>query len=154
MYINQKYRFSFTPPPSGTNQLNSQAIIATFYGPSDRDGFANNISIAVQEGLISRDLYLGQTLSQLVSMGFTPKGHRFVETSGREGILFEFSGNLLGRPLRYLSLALIDLERVIILTATIPENEFDKVKGEYETYLKSITFMSVAQATKETASFQ
>ncbi len=137
MYINKSHKFSIVLPAYGVSDECNQDLIAVFYGPSRVAGLINNVTIMTQKCCTTRDKYLKQSLEQFKRLGARLISHSDLSICNCDGKLFEYNMIMNSGIMRCLSLAVIEDNRVLLITASAPESVFDEFRDQYLACLQS-----------------
>ena len=121
--------FSGPPPGSVAARLNVLA--------PPEDGFSANMGVMIQETRITREQFIARTEEQARAAGMTLRSSSKREVSGQPAILFDYDGQMNGRSLRFLQLAVILPERVLLLTYTAPLSTFAGFEAEFRRSLET-----------------
>jgi len=135
-YIDSTYGYSFAAPafpPAGAGQPAVPVIVA---GPTV-DGFASNVNVNIQQMATTRQGYIDLSLGQLRQLGFKIHTTKEVTVSGKDGIRFDYEGKLGSRDLHCLALAVIEKERVILVTCTALTTAYKAIEPEFQACLDS-----------------
>ena len=131
-----RYGYSVSPPEFAplTGGAMMQRLIV--FGPPE-GGFAANMSVMVQEVRMTRSQYIERSEGQFASAGMKLRKSSNREVSGAPAVLFEYEGPVTGRNLRFLSLAVILPERVLLLTYTATVESFAAHEKRFRRSLES-----------------
>lgn len=100
-------------------------------------GFSANMGVMIQEVAITRDEFVARTKEQLGAASMTLRSSSKRDVSGKPAVLFDYDGQLRGRSLRFLQLAVILPERVLLLTYTAPVSTFAGLEAEFRRSLET-----------------
>ena len=131
MYTNNYHGFSIVPPAFEGECQEAQSLLSIFYGPIGTDGVPSSVSIVVQRCCTTRDKYSIQSDQQFRRAGIRVDTQRDLSVSGRDAILCEYNMNVSNREMKCVSLAVIDQERVILVTASAGKADFGRLRDQY-----------------------
>jgi len=128
VYQDGLYGFSLQGPAFPAAEKGSNVTPVMLLGPA-QNGFAGNVNVMVQQVAVTRDAYRKISTDGFKAAGFKVNADRNMTVSGKDAILFDYEGTQQGLQLRFLALAVIDKERVFVVTGTalkdsFPEKEF------------------------------
>jgi hypothetical protein len=136
-YMDVNYGFALFAPrfPKATNQ-NVTPLILT--GPGEA-GFSSNVNVTIQPlpATTTRKAYHDQSLNEFRQAGLKVNSDRDVTVSGKDAIRFDYEGQVGGKNLHFLSLAVIDKDRVILVTCTATPEAFPAIEPEFSACLDS-----------------
>lgn len=144
-YTDALYGFSMNAPAFARAVPGSMVVPVIFSGQSGT-GFAPNVSVNVNRAQFTRDRYRELSLSEFRKTGLVVNSESFREVAGRPAIEWEYSGTLASRDakgepmdldLRFLALAIIDKDRVVLVTCSCQEKVFQEVAPEFRACLAS-----------------
>ena len=118
-----QYGYSVTPPEFAPITAGAMMQRMVVFAPGE-GRFAPNMGIMVQEVRMTRDQYIAQSEGQFASAGMKLRKSSKREVSGAPAVLFEYEGQVSGNNLRFLALAVILPERVLLLTYTATTDSF------------------------------
>jgi hypothetical protein len=135
-YTDARHGFTITPPafPRGEKQATGMAV--SFFG-SPKDGFSSNVGVMVQGAKMTADEYSELTNGQFKQLEFAVLSETRKKVSGKDAILWEYEGETQGRALRWMALAVVDAERVILVTGTALKADYEPVAKEFKASLES-----------------
>jgi hypothetical protein len=135
-YSDPDYGFSFDIPSLGSasGAHNVQRIAVT--GPA-RNGFAPNCGVQIQFTKMTFADYLNLSHRQFKASKITIIAEHKTRVSGLPAVTVEYKGNLRGRDLHFLSLAVRANDRIWLLTCTALEDSFSSFKNDFSGALKS-----------------
>jgi hypothetical protein len=135
-YNDGTYGFAITPPrfPAAARGTNITPVI--LYAPPE-NGFASNVNVVIQNASMSRQAYRNLSVQQFQQLGYTVNSERNLTVSGRDAILFDYEGTLQGRDLRFLALAVLDTDRILLVTGTAPRESFKKYEPGFRAAIGS-----------------
>ncbi len=136
-YADAYYGFSIDAPRFPANDAAVNIIPVVFTGPG-RDGFASNVNVTVQRTKTTAEAYRELSIGQFKQLDFKVNAERTSKLSGRDAVEFDYQGKVQDRDLRFLSLAVIDTERVILVTCTATTEAFPAVEAEFRVCIASL----------------
>ena len=136
VYQDGLYGFSIQAPAFPMAPPGSMVIPVMMTAPAE-DKFAANVNVAVQQVTLSRDGFRQLSLAQFKQAGFKVNVDRDLTVFGKPAILWDYEGSAGGRDLHWLALAVIDTERVFLVTCTAPKDTFGKYEQEFHTCVNS-----------------
>jgi hypothetical protein len=89
------------------------------------DGFATNCNVQVQYARMDHAEFIDLSLQQFGAAGIRVLEQKPEKVSGLEATRFEYAGQMGGRDLHFLALAVTDADRVVMLTCTTLEKRFE-----------------------------
>ena len=125
-----QFGYSVSPPEFPGPPPGAVFMRVNVLAPPDAD-FAANMGVMIQEVKITREQFLALTVEQLGAAGMTLRKSSKRDVSGQPAVLFDYDGPVGGRSLRFLQLAVILPERVLLLTYTAPVSAFAKLEAEF-----------------------
>jgi hypothetical protein len=136
VYQDGLYGFSIQAPAFPVAPPGATVVPVVMTGPAE-DKFAANVNVAVQQVALSRDGYRQLSLAQFSQAGFKVNADRDLTVFGKPAILWDYEGSAGGRDLRWLALAVIDTDRVLVVTCTALKDAFGKYEQEFHTCVNS-----------------
>lgn len=136
-YVDPAQGFTIQAPRFPKTPAQSMSIPVTFQAPPE-DGFAANVTVAVQAVKMTRKQYAELTKAQFEQAGVTVKAERTRQVSGKEAIEWEYENEVQGKSLHFLQLAVMDTDRVFLATCTAPTESFPKHAAEFRASLASL----------------
>src|SRR5688572_19752912 len=115
--LDAQYGYSVTPPEFAPITAGAMMQRLVVFAPGE-NGFAANMGVMVQEVRMTRDQYLAQSEGQFAAAGMKVRKSSKREVSGAPALLLEYEGPVNGNDLKFLALAVILPERVLLLTYT------------------------------------
>lgn len=119
----RQYGYSVTPPEFAPVAAGAAMQRMVVFAPG-ANRFAANMGVMVQEVAMTRDQYIAQSEGQFAAAGMKLKSTKKREVSGAPAVLVEYEGPVEGRNLKFLSLAVILPQRVLLLTYTATVESF------------------------------
>jgi hypothetical protein len=136
-YSDTQYGFTLQAPKFPKAPLKSGAIPVTFQAPPD-GAFAPNVNVMVQAVKTTRKEYQQLTAEQFKQVGVTVRSEKVRKVGGKEAIEWDYENEVQGNALRFLQLAVIDTDRVLLATCTAPADKFAKYEPEFRASLGSL----------------
>lgn len=135
-FTDQTYGYTIDAPAFPKAPQGTQVTRVIMLGPAE-NRFASNVNVIVQQVQTSRDQVRDTSLQQFKNLGLTVTSHRNATIAGKDAVIFDSQGKQQGRDLRFLSAAVIDTNRVFVITCTTPQELFDKHKKAFEDCINS-----------------
>jgi len=135
-YRDGLYGFTIQAPVFPAVAEGTGVMPVMFMGPGS-DGFASNINVGVQKTTTTLDAYVALSKTQFEAAGFKVNSEARSKVSGREAVVFDYQGKAQGLELRWLALAVVDKDRVFLVTATATPDGFGKIEKEFRACLES-----------------
>ena len=139
-YTDALYGFTIQAPQFPPALPNTGVVAVQMYAPAEQ-GFAANVHVMVQRVATNRQNYRELSLAQFKVGGLTVNSDTDVTVSGREAIILDYEGMMGDRTLRWLALAVIDTEQVLLVTCTAPKDTFAKYEKEFRACLNSFSVL-------------
>ena len=136
VYQDGLYGFSIQAPAFPMAPPGSMVIPVAMMASAE-DKFTANVNVMVQQVALSRDGYRQLSLAQFKQAGFKVNVDRDLTVSGKPAILWDYEGSMGGRDVHWLALAVIDTERVFLVTCTALKDTFGKYEQEFHTCVNS-----------------
>lgn len=142
-YSDEVHGFKVDVPRFPDRGQSANTVAAVFSGPPN-GGPASNVNVMVQRTRTTRKDYRETTLGQLKQLGLKINSDRDLAVSGREAVEFDYVGKFPGsaKDLRFLALAVIEPERVILVTCTAGLDDFPGIEDEFRACLASLRLNS------------
>jgi hypothetical protein len=134
-YTNGVYGFSIQPPTFPRAGKDSALQAAMFFAPA-RNGFAANLNVMVQQVKMTLDEYCALSKGQFKQAGINVLSEARKKVSGRDAVLWEYEGELQGRAMKWVSLAVAETDCVYLVTGTSPQED-DAQSKEFKASLES-----------------
>jgi hypothetical protein len=131
-----QYGYAMSLPSFGNLPAGGAAIRLSAMAPAE-DGFAANVGVMVQERKTTRDEYIAVSRREFGSAGLTVRSMALRQVSGHPAVLFDYEGQMGGRALHFLGLAVVLPNRVLLVTGTSAASAFAKHKAEFERVIDS-----------------
>jgi hypothetical protein len=136
VYQDGLYGFSIQAPAFPMAPPGAMVVPVMMTAPAE-DKFAANVNVMVQQVALSRDGFRQLSLAQFRQVGFKVNVDRDLTVFGKDAILWDYEGSAGGRDLHWLALAVIDTERVFLVTCTALKDAFPKYEQEFHTCVNS-----------------
>lgn len=134
-FRDSKYGYMVSAPAfSGAEGASFTRLLVN--GPFEA-GFSPNMNVIVQEIKTTREQFMVLSEGQFAGVGMTLKSMAKREVSGRPAVVVEYEGPVQGRALRFLSLAVVLPERVLLVTYTAPAAAFSGLEADFRRSLES-----------------
>jgi hypothetical protein len=131
-----KFGYSMSPPDFADPPQGSVFVRVNVFAPPEA-GFSPNMGVMIQEVRITRDQFIALTKEQFGAAGMTLRSSSKRDVSGQPAVLFDYHGPVNGHSLRFLQLAVILPERVLLLTYTAPVSTFAGLEAEFRRSLET-----------------
>jgi hypothetical protein len=125
-----QYGFVLSPPEFARLPDRGNMTRMVVSGPPE-SGFAPNVNVMVQNLKTTRDDYRKMSEAQFQAAGVTLKSATNRTTSGLPALVLEYEGAPGGRKLRFLALAVIQPERVLLVTYTATAEAFASLEAGF-----------------------
>jgi hypothetical protein len=135
-YTDGEYGFSINAPRFPESGTAATVNRLSLYAPAE-NGFACNVGVIIHRVAMSRQAYRDLSVRQFEQLGYTVNSEKNLTVSGKDAILFDYEGTVQGRELRFLGLAVMDTDRVFLVTATAPKASFKKYEPGFRTAIES-----------------
>jgi len=136
IYSNAAYKFTCVPPAFPKAEANASQTVASFLAPP-HDGFSSNVGIIVQSVKMTLDEYVDLSKKQFKQMELNAVSENKVKVSGRDAVVWEYEGVQSKRKFKWLAMAVIDGDRVFLLTGTALASDYEQVAKEFKACLDS-----------------
>jgi len=130
------YGYAVSPPQFALLRSGMAAARLTVFAPPE-GGFSSNMGVLVQEMRTTREEYIAISDKGFGTAGFKVRSSAKREVSGAPAVVFDYEGQSGGRALRFLSLAVILKERVLLVTYTAEASKFPGLEAEFKRSLDS-----------------
>ncbi len=117
----------------------SQQMRIVLYGPVSL-GFAPNVNVTLQAAS-TRKAYIKLSRSGLEAAGLTIDSQSELTVSGRDAVMWKYHGQMQGRELAFLGLAVMGEDRVYLVTCTATPKQFQEQETAFENCLKSFELL-------------
>ena len=135
-YKDGLYGFTIQAPGFPDAPAGSGAVPVMFLGPGE-DGFSSNVNVGVQKTATTADAYAALSRKQFEAAGFKVNSETKARVSGKDAVLWDYEGKAQGRELRWLAMAVVDRDRVFLITGTATRDGFGKIEKEFRACLES-----------------
>jgi len=135
-YSNASYGFSIVPPAFPLVEKGMGAQAAMFFAPV-KDGFSGNLGVMVQNVKMSLDEYVKLSTGQFKQADFKVTTDVRKKVSGRDAAFWEYEGSPQGRDLKWMALAVVDGERIFLITGTSTAGEYEALSKEFKASIDS-----------------
>lgn len=136
-YADDVYGFSIDAPRYPGAAPTTGGVVFIAYGP-DKGGFAPNLNVSVQPTATTLKDYDELSTGQFKRIGLKLNARRERKVSGWDAVEYDYEGELRpGQKLRFLSLAVVQPDRVVLATHTIPADAFPGMEAEFRASLAS-----------------
>ena len=132
-----QYGYAVSPPEFSAAPMGGAVKRLIVMAPPGADGFGPNMGVMIQEVQTTRDKYMSLSERQFEDAGMKVRSSSKREVSGTPAVLFEYEGPMNGRNLRFLSLAVVLRDRVLLLTYTATAESFGGLEKEFRRSLES-----------------
>jgi hypothetical protein len=139
-YVDTTFGYSMDLPrfPAGDA---GQAVMPALFSAPPSGGFSSNMNIRVQPSDMKLAEFREQNVGELKKVGFTIIKTTESKISGRDTFECEFEGAVNNGPrLHFLSLSVLEKDRVLTITCTATMEGFKAVESEFRASLKSLKF--------------
>ena len=131
-----QYGFSLTPPAFDGLPEGQSVVRLAVSGPA-QNGFSPNVNVTVQSIKTTRDAFVELSESQFKTANFTIRSKQNRLVSGRPAVLFDYEGSFGGPTLRFLALAVVLPERVLLVTCTSLASSYSTHEREFKRSINS-----------------
>jgi hypothetical protein len=136
-FVDTTYGYTIDTPKFPGAKPTTPGTVLIVTGPAD-DGFAPNVNVTIQATSTTAKAYRDLSVGQLEQLKLKIHSERQLKVSGLDAIELDYEGAIQGaRPLRFLSMAVIDKDRVILITCTSTPEGFAALESEFRASLKS-----------------
>jgi len=139
-YSNGVYGFSITPPAFPKVDKDSGTQTAMFFAPG-KNNFAGNLGVMVQTVKMTLEDYIKLSRDQFEKGGLKVGTESKVKVSGRDAILWEYEGAAQGRKLKFMALAVVDADRVFLVTGTSTQDDYEALSKEFKASIDSFKIL-------------
>ena len=130
------FGYSVSPPEFAEPKTGAVFTRLNVFAPPDT-GFASNMGMMVQEMAVTRDQFVDLTKAQFEAAGMKVRSSSKRTVSGQPAVVFDYEGEVRGHALRFLALAVILPERVLLLTYTAPVATYPALEKEFKRSLET-----------------
>jgi hypothetical protein len=135
-FTDTKFGYSVSPPEFPGPPTGSVATRLTVLAPPD-GGFSSNMGVMVQEIKTTREEFIALSEKQFDDLGMKVRSSSKRDVSGQPAVLLDYEGQMRGVGLRFLQLAVILPERVLLLTYTAQKSAFKELEAEFRRSLET-----------------
>jgi hypothetical protein len=113
-------------------------MVFTATGPA-HGKFAPNVNVMIQDTATTVKEFVDLSVGQMKQLGLKIHSQKMMKVAGRDAVEFDYQGSVNGaQDLRFLSLSVIEKDRVVLVTCTSLPDAFDEGEAEYRACLKSL----------------
>jgi hypothetical protein len=135
-YTNGVYGYSLVPPTFAKADPESSSQTAMFFAPA-RNGFACNLGVMVQTVKMTLDEYIKLSRGQFEQGGLKVSAETKLKVSGRDAVFWEYEGSAQGRKLKFMAQAVVDGDRIFLITGTAPRDDYEAASKEFKASVDS-----------------
>jgi len=139
-YTNGVYGFSIVPPAYPKVEKDSATQAAMFFAPA-KDAFASNLGVMIQSSKMTLDEYIKTSQEQFKEAALKVTSEKKVKVSGRDAVVWEYEGSASGKQLKFMALAVVDGDRVLLVTGTATAADYDTLSKEFKASLDSFKIL-------------
>ena len=100
--------------------------------------FAPNVNVMIQPATTVKG-FVELSVGQIKQSGMKLNGQKMRKVAGREAVELDYQGSVNGsQELRFLSLTVIDKDRTVLVTCTVPPDAFAEGEAEFRACLDSL----------------
>ncbi|MHC5537680.1 hypothetical protein ACYOEI_05550 [Singulisphaera rosea] len=115
-------------------------MVFTAAGPV-QDKFAPNVNVVIQATSTKVKDFVDLSIGQFKQLGMKLHSQTLLKVAGHEAVILDYQGSINGgRELRFLSLSVIEKERVVLVTCTTTPDAFAQGEAEFRACLDSLKF--------------
>ncbi len=130
--------FSIDMPRFPGSGPKAPGVVLIASGPASGK-FAPNVNVMVQATRTTVKAYSERSVAQMKQLGMKVNSQKTRKVSGRDALELDYEGSINGSPnLRFLSLSVIDKDRVIVVTCTVSPDDFADGEAEYRACIDSL----------------
>ena len=126
--------FTINAPDLGPSKQVLTPVI--FSGPVD-SGFSANVSVRIQPGADKIKSYIAANLAQLADMKATVVSQKQLTVSGCDAVLIEFQATINGTAMHFLSLSVLQPDKIYIVTGTALDSNYAKYEEAFKKCIDS-----------------
>lgn len=131
-----QFGFSLAPPRFGAPAEGTSLVRLVVTGPPD-GGFSPSVNVTVQETRTTREAFVRLSEAQFQEAGLKLHSKENRTVSGRPAVLLDYEGSLGGPRLRFLALAVILPDRVLLATCTGLASKYPSLEPVFRQSLDS-----------------
>ena len=136
-YSDEVYKYVIDTPRFKMIDENKQQSVVGFMAPAET-GLSANLNVLVERRKTTREAHRKLSIEQLKAFDVNIIADKDLKVSGRDAYSIEFEGILIGnRPLHYLNLIVVDIDRVYVITCTALPDNFAEYEKEFRACLDS-----------------
>ena len=135
-YADGRHGFSLLPPEFPKGEKDSAGMTVSFFSPP-KNGFATNLGVMVQNVAMTADQYSELSTGQFKNAGLKVVSETRKKVGGKDAIAWEYEGTLQERELKWMALAVVDTDRVYLLTGTALKADYDQAAKAFKPCLDS-----------------
>lgn len=139
-YTNGVYGFSITPPTYPKVEKDSATQAAMFFAPA-KNNFASNLGVMIQTSKMSLDEYIKTSQDQFKEANLKVTAENKVKVSGRDAVVWEYEGKAAEKELKFMALAVVDGDRVFLVTGTATSADYESLAKEFKASLDSFKIL-------------
>lgn len=138
-YVDAIYGFSIEPPAYKKAPFGTSITPAMFTGPGIGANAAN-VNITITNASVTREEHIEKTLRNFEQLKYKLHSKEELEVGGRPAVLWDYSAALRTQDargqettvdLRFLVLAVIDRDRIVLLTCSAGKDAFQDLRKTY-----------------------
>ena len=136
-FVDEGYGFTIeTPKFPGVDSTTAGTALIVAAPPSN--GFAANMNIAIQPTKTTAKAYRDLSVGELEKFKLKLNSERQMKVSGLDAVVIDYQGSIQGqKPLHFLSMAVIDKDRVLLVTYTASVEGFEALEPEFRASMES-----------------
>ncbi len=138
VFTDSRNGYSFQPPLFPMPPKDSQFTAVVLLAPA-QDGFSSNVNVTIQTVSMTLEEYCKLSADQFKAAGFKVNSESRKKVAGKDAVLWDYEGRQQGRDLRWLALAVIRKESILLATCTALKGRFEKLEKEFKACLDSLT---------------
>ncbi len=139
-YTNGTYGFSITPPTYPRVDKDAATQAAMFFAPA-KNAFASNLGVMIQTTKMSLDDYIKTSQEQFKEASLKVSSEKKVKVSNRDAVVWEYEGEASGKKLKFMAMAVVDGDRVILITGTASGEDYESLSKEFKASLDSFKLL-------------
>jgi hypothetical protein len=129
VYADATYGFTIQAPAFGKAAAVS-VIPVQMFGPAE-DGFASNVNVMVQNVKTTRADFKKQSAEEFKAGGLKVASEKDLTVSGKDAVQWTCEGKAMNKDLGFVVLAVIDADRVYLVTCTALKEAMPKLQNEF-----------------------
>ncbi|MEX0775396.1 MAG: hypothetical protein WD042_06740 [Phycisphaeraceae bacterium] len=135
-YTSGRYSFTLQAPTFDALGAGRAGVIAAFSAPAE-EGFAANMSVMIQQISMTRDDYKAVLIGGIEKAGLTINRSDTLKVGPHDALRLDYQGTLDQRDLRFLALAVVEKNRVVLVTCKSLQKNFAKYEAAFKAALDS-----------------